>query len=276
LTAEELRTFEGHGMDARAHTGGAHANAQSAGSPPARAATSAKTSLSHSSVGLSEKSNSEVCDFSSSEKSSGKINEQLSAGGNNQSRKTDPVAAESEDSHGGVEAGDTSTARRKKSAVSQLIARFESQTSEQVVHRVSPLSHLRFSRSVTPERGLTSSQSGVAPNLLRQRSLTPDQRPSSASATLTPNAASSQESLLKKAVTKSASECHEIEKSVSDVKEEEKEVDLNDNPVGKESESGVEEEKEKIISEKEKHSKDENLNAEEGQNAQDEDGKLLT
>jgi len=64
--------------------------------------------------------------------------------------------------------------RRKKSSVSQLIARFENQSCESVP-RVSPLPSTRFSRSVTPERTLHSQPS----TLVAAKPLTQDQRPSS-------------------------------------------------------------------------------------------------
>ena len=129
--------------------------------------------------------------------------------------------------------------RRKKSSVSQLIAKFENQT-DQSVQRLSPLPHLRFSRSVTPDRSGTSPGTPV---LLRQRSSTPDQRPASAAATLVAGSSStSDDSLLKKSIPKQVeiSEPEESEK-VSPEKESGFEpvtsnsVDLNDNPVEKES-----------------------------------------
>jgi hypothetical protein len=241
-------------MDARAQsdTGSSSARSVSSG---ARAPSSSKTC---SSVGSEETANPDHS------QSGGKISKANLLPANNTKNTTsvsDPVVVDGENEKS--ELGET---RRKKSAVSQLIARFENQTGEQTVARISPLPHLRFSRSVTPDRGVNS-QTGGTPGLLRHRSVTPDQRPASASAAWSPN-----ESQLKKVVTKSA-ENLEIEKSVTEVKEEkveveENKVDLNDNPVGKESGSvttpfGGKSESEKVISEKEKHSKDEEFNEDE-------------
>ena len=255
-----MRIFEGQKTARPSGTGVAHAHGQAvpsaSGSECGRASTTSKTSVGSSeSVSRDERLDSSADKLVSSNSISKESN--LLAGNKN-NKKTDPLvgdceneksASQNETSHGET--------RRKKSAVSQLIARFESQT-EQAVSRVSPLPHVRFSRSVTPERGLSSSQSSV-PGFLRQRSITPDQRPASASATLSPHA---EESLLKKAVVNSA--------VVAEVVHEE--VDLNDNPLeGKESVEEkvnapfggkLEEQEEKVIKEKTKNSKDERINEE--------------
>ena len=155
-------------------------------------------------------------------------------------KKTETVTGDVEAVESNNEAAEP---RRKKSSVSQLIAKFENQT-DQSVQRLSPLPHLRFSRSVTPDRSGTSPGTPV---LLRQRSSTPDQRPASAAATLVAGLSSgSDDSLLKKSFPKPV-EISETEKSekVTLEKEPVKEsgfepgtsnsVDLNDNPVEKES-----------------------------------------
>ena len=270
---EDMRIFEGQKqVSARASgTGAANAHGQAVtsataaagGSECGRASTTSKTSVGSSeSVSQDERLDSGACDkfVSSISKESNLL------AGNKNNKKTDPIVGDCENEKSASQKETTSgETRRKKSAVSQLIARFESQTGEQIVNRVSPLPHVRFSRSVTPERGLSSSQSSV-PGFLRQRSVTPDQRPASASATLAPNA---EESLLRKAVVNSA--------VVAQVVAEE--VDLNDNPV-EEKESGEEkvnapfggksDEEEKVIKEKTKHSKDETISEE---ITNDEDGK---
>jgi hypothetical protein len=173
---------------------------------------------------------------------------------------TEPVAGDSENDKS-VDASESGEPRRKKSAVSQLIARFESQSTESTSQRSSPLPHARFSRSVTPDRGA----SGGTPVFSRHRSVTPDQRPASAAA------GSSEQPQPPKASAKSAENLAEVAARQAKVAEEDR-VDLNDNPVGKESVTpALGGESEEVVSEKEKHSRREEAVIEA---ANDEDGEF--
>ena len=223
---EEVKATFGslQNMDAGARTG-------SSSGGGLRADQSSGHASSKTSVGSDETLNSDLRNNSSSsvESSSDKILKQVrskSVGDNN-----------NDEAKAGNESGEP---RRKKSSVSQLIARFEKQSSEQ---RLSPLAHLRTSRSVTPDRGGTSPST---PILLRQRSVTPDQRPASAFATLA--SSSSAESQVRKLVTKSAENLETCVAAVSqeEVVKKEDQVDKvgssvsSPPPVGKESASECE------------------------------------